>query len=52
MRHYLIRRIPVLVGAGLGAIVGLLVDNLGLFVAIGAGVGLLFAIVIGGFSKK
>jgi len=52
MRNYLIRRIPVLVGAGIGAIVGLLVDNLALFVAIGAGVGLLIAIVIGGFGKR
>ena len=52
MRNYLIRRIPVLAGAGIGAIVGLLVDNLPLFVAIGAGVGLLIAIIIGGFSKK
>ena len=52
MRNYLMRRIPVLVGAGIGAIIGLLVDNLTLFVAIGAGVGLIFAIVIGGFGKK
>jgi len=52
MSNYLIRRIPVLVGAGIGALVGLLVDNLSLFVAIGAGVGLILAIAIGGFSKK
>lgn len=52
MRNYLMRRIPVLVGAGIGAVVGLLVDNLPLFVAIGAGVGLIFAIAIGGLSKK
>ena len=52
MRNYLIRRIPVLVGAGIGAVVGLLVNNLPLFVAIGAGVGLIFAIIIGGLSKK
>lgn len=52
MRNYLIRRIPVLVGAGIGAIVGLLVDNLPLFVALGAGVGLIFALVIGGFGRK
>jgi len=52
MRNYLIRRIPVLVGAGIGAVVGLLVDNLPLFVAIGAGVGLIFAIAMGGLRKK
>ncbi|MFC2164193.1 hypothetical protein ACFLT2_04250 [Acidobacteriota bacterium] len=52
MRNYLIRRIPVLAGAGIGAIVGLLVDNLPLFVAIGAGLGLLFAIAIGGIGRK
>lgn len=52
MRNYLIRRIPVLIGAGIGAVVGLLVDNLALFVAIGAGVGLFLAIIIGGFGRK
>ena len=52
MRNYLMRRIPVLVGAGIGTVIGLLVDNLPLFLAIGAGVGLIAAIAIGGLGKK
>jgi hypothetical protein len=52
MRNYLIRRIPVLIGAGIGVVVGLLVDNLPLFVAIGAGVGLIVAIALGGLGKR
>ncbi|MBN1222790.1 MAG: hypothetical protein JXB23_06045 [Candidatus Aminicenantes bacterium] len=52
MGGYLVRRIPVLVGAAIGLILGLIFDNISIFVAVGAGVGLLFAIVMGFVGKK
>jgi len=52
MSGYLVRRIPVLAGAAIGLVLGLIFDNISIFVGVGAGAGLLFAIIMGLVGKK